>query len=147
MLRLKKRSEFLAAAKGGRLSRRGFVLQAIKRVPEDKDPARVGFTVTKKVGNAVIRNRVKRRLREVARLLGPEILQSGWDYVLIGRIGALHLPFDSLCADFKGCVRDLASGKTDRGRRTPIRTVKADQSSRSPSQTGKPGYEEVQDRN
>ena len=57
MLRLKKRSEFLAAARGVRLSRRGFVLQAIRRTPEDKDPARVGFTVTKKVGNAVIRNK------------------------------------------------------------------------------------------
>nr|WP_321455140.1 ribonuclease P protein component [uncultured Cohaesibacter sp.] len=124
MLRLKKRSEFLAAASGVRLSRRGFVLQAIKRKPEDKNPSRIGFTVTKKVGNAVIRNRVKRRLREVARLFGPEHLQAGWDYVLIGRQGALHLPFDSLCADFKGCARDLAAGKTDRMRRPPKRSGK-----------------------
>ncbi|WP_319412213.1 ribonuclease P protein component [uncultured Cohaesibacter sp.] len=122
MLRLKKRSEFLAAARGVRLSRRGFVLQAIRRMPEDEKPARVGYTVTKKVGNAVIRNRVKRRLREMARLFGPEHLDAGWDYVLIGRYGALHLPFDSLCADFRGCARDLAAGKTDRMRPSPLRS-------------------------
>ena len=137
MLRLKKRSEFLAAAKGVRLSRRGFVLQAIRRMPEDENPARVGFTVTKKVGNAVIRNRVKRRLRELARLLGPEHLQSGWDYVLIGRYGALHLPFDSLCADFKGCTRDLAAGKTDANRRSSGRSGARRSSSGSSTAQGK----------
>nr|WP_321442693.1 ribonuclease P protein component [uncultured Cohaesibacter sp.] len=113
MLRLKKRSEFLTAAKGVRLSRRGFVLQAVRRTPEDDKPARVGFTVTKKVGNAVVRNRVKRRLRELVRLHGPDHLTQGWDYVLIGKFGALHLPFEALIADFKGCTRDLARGKTD----------------------------------
>ncbi|WP_245417962.1 ribonuclease P protein component [Cohaesibacter celericrescens] len=113
MLRLKKRSEFLTAARGARLSRRGFVLQAIRRSPEDLQPPRVGFTVTKKVGNAVVRNRVKRRLRELARLHGPNHLKSGWDYVLIGRFGALHLTFDAMVADFKGCVRDIMGGKTD----------------------------------
>ena len=138
MLRLKKRSEFLAAARGVRLSRRGFVLQAIRRTPEDKVPARVGFTVTKKVGNAVIRNRVKRRLREVARLLGPEHLQSGWDYVLIGRQGALHLPFDSLCADFKGCVRDLAAGKTDAKRRASGRSSRRKAPAGGSQLSGKP---------
>ena len=120
MLRLKKRSEFLAVARGARLSRRGFVLQAIRREQRDEDPARIGFTVTKKVGNAVVRNRVKRRLRELARLHGPSHLKAGWDYVLIGRIGALHLPFDAMVADFIGCSRDLAAGKRDRNR--PRRT-------------------------
>ncbi|TLP47148.1 ribonuclease P protein component [Cohaesibacter sp. CAU 1516] len=113
MLRLKKRSEFLTAAKGVRLSRRGFVLQAVRRLPEDDKPARVGFTVTKKVGNAVVRNRVKRRLRELARLHGPDHLSNGWDYVLIGKLGGLHLPFEGMIADFKGCTRDLARGKTE----------------------------------
>ena len=117
MLRLKKRSEFLTAAKGARLSRRGFVLQAVRRQPADDKPARVGYTVTKKVGNAVVRNRIKRRLREMARLFGPQHLTSGWDYVLIGKLGALHLSFDALIADFKGSIRDLAKGKTDRPRR------------------------------
>ncbi|SNY90456.1 ribonuclease P protein component [Cohaesibacter sp. ES.047] len=116
MLRLKKRSEFLTAAKGVRLSRRGFVLQVLRRKPEDDGPPRVGFTVTKKVGNAVVRNRVKRRLREIARLHGSDHMQSGWDYVLIGRIGALHLPFDAMVADFKGSLRDARAGKGTKGR-------------------------------
>ena len=114
MLRLKKRSEFLTAAKGARLSRRGFVLQAVCREPADENPPRVGFTVTKKVGNAVVRNRVKRRLRELARLHGANHFSPGWDYVLIGRMGALHLPFDAMIADFIGCVRDIKAGKRDR---------------------------------
>lgn len=113
MLRLKRRSEFLAAARGLRTSRRGFVLQAIKRKNDNTAPARVGFTVTKKVGNAVVRNRIKRRLRELARLHGPEFFQPGWDYVLIGRRGALHLSFEAMIADFRGCARDAAAGKND----------------------------------
>ena len=117
MLRLKKRSEFLTAAKGGRLSRRGFVLQACRRSPEDDNPPRVGFTVTKKVGNAVVRNRIKRRLRELVRLHGPEQMQPGWDYVLIGRTGALQLSFDAMTADFKGSLRDAKAGKFRAGRK------------------------------
>ena len=61
---------------------------------------RVGFTVSKKVGNAVERNRVRRRLREVVRLASPSGMQPGYDYVLIGRRRALELPFDRLVEDF-----------------------------------------------
>ena len=117
MLRLKKRKDFLTAAKGHRLSRRGFVLQAMRREPEDRNPPRVGFTVTKKVGNAVVRNRVKRRLREIARLNGPGRLLPGWDYVLIGREAALNLAFDAMVADFRGALTDMKNGKRDRPRK------------------------------
>ncbi len=67
----------------------GFVLQARRRGADEPQlpPIRVGFTCSKKVGNAVARNRAKRRLREIARLVLPGAGQGGWDYVLIGRAG------------------------------------------------------------
>ena len=98
MARLRQRADFLAAAKGTRAPASGFVLQARKR-PED-GPVRVGFTVSKKVGNAVERNRVRRRLREMVRLAPRGPLRAGHDYVLIGRREALHLPFARLAEDF-----------------------------------------------
>ena len=61
---------------------------------------RVGFTVSRKVGNAVERNRVRRRLREVVRLSPPDRMRHGFDYVLIGRRAALDLPFGRLTEDF-----------------------------------------------
>lgn len=84
---LKKRAEFLAAARARRVSTPGFTLQARKRKETEADPAlvRVGYTCSRKVGNAVARNRAKRRLREVARSVLPAVGQPGWDYVLIGR--------------------------------------------------------------
>jgi ribonuclease P protein component len=80
---LKKRADFLAAARARVAHSKGFVLQARDR--GDDGPARVGFTCSKKVGNAVARNRAKRRLREIARLELPDQARPGWDYVLIGR--------------------------------------------------------------
>ncbi|WP_084863614.1 ribonuclease P protein component [Salibaculum halophilum] len=80
---LRKRADFLAAARARVAHTKGFVLQARDRGADG--PARVGFTCSKKVGNAVARNRAKRRLREIARLELPENARPGWDYVLIGR--------------------------------------------------------------
>jgi len=82
---LKKRPDFLAAAKARRRVTPGFILQARNR--GEDGPARIGFTCSKKVGNAVARNRAKRRLREIARLVLPTHARPGWDYVLIGRAG------------------------------------------------------------
>jgi len=92
MRRLKNRPQFLKAARGLRTVRRGFVLQATKC--EEVDPG-IGFTVTKKVGNAVERNRIKRRFRALSEKLAPNF-HPNYDYVLIGRREALHEPFSLL---------------------------------------------------
>ena len=81
---LQRRAEFLrVAAKGRKAPVHGLVLQALPR--DDTEPARFGFTVTKKVGNAVVRNRTRRRLKEAARLLVAATPLTGVDLVLIGR--------------------------------------------------------------
>lgn len=82
---LTKRADFLRAARARRQSTPAFTLQARERAPGEAVGMRVGFTCSKKVGNAVARNRAKRRLREIARLVLPTHGRPGWDYVLIGR--------------------------------------------------------------
>lgn len=86
---LTRRGDFLAAARARRAAMPGFVLQARKRPAEPDGLAamRVGFTCSKKVGNAVARNRAKRRLRALARSVLAARGRPGWDYVLIGREG------------------------------------------------------------
>ncbi|HWW37498.1 MAG TPA: ribonuclease P protein component [Xanthobacteraceae bacterium] len=110
--RLKRRSDFRAAADGVRASGRAFVLQTRQRGGDDA--IRVGFTVSRQVGNAVERNRVRRRLREIVRLsaaAGTELLRPGHDYVLIGRRAALAVPFGEMMQDLdKALVRVHAGG-------------------------------------
>jgi len=72
---------------------------------------RVGFTVSKKVGNAPERNRVRRRLREMVRL-SPAEMRQGYDYVLIGRRAALGLPFERLVEDFMRALNRVHTGKS-----------------------------------
>lgn len=98
MQRLRQRADFLAAATGVKASVTGFLLQALDR--REDGPVRVGFTVSRKVGNAVVRNRVRRRLKEVVRLAPLERMQPGYDYVLIGRRASLDLPFGRLSEEF-----------------------------------------------
>jgi ribonuclease P protein component len=98
--RLKRRPEFLRVASAGKKAPiGGVVLQALKR--QDLEPARLGFTVTKKVGNAVIRNRTRRRLKEAARLLLAERPTVGVDLVLIGRNGTRNRNFILLQDDIR----------------------------------------------
>ncbi|GAA4215822.1 ribonuclease P protein component [Sagittula sp. NFXS13] len=82
---LAKRADFLRAAKARRVPCEGFLLQARQRGEGEADGMRIGFTCSKKVGNAVARNRAKRRLREIARLVLADIGLPDHDYVLIGR--------------------------------------------------------------
>ena len=119
-IKLKRRAEFLrVAAKGIKAPMPGLVLQAMRR--PDEAPARLGFTVTKKVGNAVVRNRTKRRLREAARLvLRREALRgaavTGVDLVLIGRNGTARRPFPALLDDVGRALR--RTGALDVSRRS-----------------------------
>jgi ribonuclease P protein component len=98
--RLTRRAEFLrVAATGRRAAVHGLVLQALPR--DDGGPARLGFTVTKKVGNAVVRNRTRRRLKEAARLVLRERKVAGVDLVLIGRDATRGRDFIDLIDDFR----------------------------------------------
>ena len=112
MERLTQRADFLAAASGTKVPAAAFVLQARKR--GDEGPARFGFTVSKKVGNAVERNRVRRRLREIVRLSDAGRTRAGHDYVLIGRRAALALPFASMRQEFDGALRRVHEGRQAR---------------------------------
>jgi ribonuclease P protein component len=111
MQRLKQRADFLAAARGVKASESGFVLQARPR--QDAAPARFGFTVAKKVGNAVERNRVRRRLREIVRA-SAVAARCGHDYVVIGRRAALALPFAQMLAEFERALRHVHEKKARR---------------------------------
>jgi ribonuclease P protein component len=95
--RLKHRREFLAAARGASRAAPTVVVQMRKR--GDKGPPRVGFTVTRKLGGAVERNRIRRRLKEAVRLVLPGRMRPGRDYVFIGRPEAAVRPFGLLQQD------------------------------------------------
>ncbi len=98
------RKDFLAAARAKRAHTPAFLLQIRKRA--DEGPPRVGFTCSKKVGNAVARNRAKRRLREVARLALTPLAQPGHDYVFIGRADVTaKRPLAQMLEDLKAALQ------------------------------------------
>lgn len=106
--RLRRRRDFLRVAAAGRKAATGtLVLQAAPRLVAD-DAAGLGFTCSRKVGNAVARNRARRRLREVARRLLPRAGRAGIDYVLIGRKETVTCPFRTIERDLERALARLA---------------------------------------
>jgi len=106
--RLTSRPQFLAAAKGVSQARGAVVVQRLDR--RDADPRiGLGFTATRKVGGAVVRNRAKRRLREAAQAMLPLHGVAGSDYVLVARMGTVDRPWERLLDDVKSALTRLAT--------------------------------------
>ena len=114
MERLRQRSDFLAVTAGARIGAPAFSLQGCVRGlgrqglgRQNVSSARIGFTVTKRTGNAVERNRIRRRLREMVKLSDEGLLRRDCDYVLVARRDALHRSFEILIEDFKSSAARL----------------------------------------
>jgi ribonuclease P protein component len=102
--RLTRRSEFVAVRSGEKRRGRLFLLEVLDR--GDDGPPRVGFTVTKKAGNAVKRNRIRRRLKEALRVRAAGDMAAGNDYVIVGRDDVLAAPFGQLAAELSRRIRN-----------------------------------------
>ncbi|MEW9919784.1 ribonuclease P protein component [Marimonas sp. MJW-29] len=114
LVTLTKRADFQRATRAAHVAKPGFVLQMRRRrtdEPPGPETIRVGFTCSKKVGNAVARNRAKRRLREIARLILPTEGRPGHDYVFVGRKDTTaNLPFAQLQTDLSAALARLHGG-------------------------------------
>ena len=117
---IRKRRDFLAANKGLRVARPGFVLLARPNGSDENGETgsmRFGITVTKKIGNAVVRNRMKRRFRELLRAELPVHGLAGHDHVLIGRDGGVERDFGQLREELRAALARARDGKGDPPRR------------------------------
>jgi ribonuclease P protein component len=113
---IRRRADFLAANRGLRVARPGFVLLAH---PNGGLGKRYGVTVTRKIGNAVARNRMKRRFRELLRAALPAQGLADHDHVLIGREGGIERDFATMRAELGAALARAAEGKGDPPRRPP----------------------------
>ena len=128
LARLKTRADFVRVAAGrSRAVRPAFILQAAPHPATDDSggSVRVGFTASRKVGNAVVRNRAKRRLRAIAAEVLPRQGRPGTDYVIVARATSSERPYAELVADLEGALRQLERHKT--GGRPPSRAVAAEE--------------------
>lgn len=108
--KLTQRADYLRAGRGKKVHTTGFVLQMWKR--GDQDAPRFGVTCSKKVGNAVARNKAKRRLREIARMATPPFGKPGHDYVLIGRKQVTAgMDFAQMKSDLESALQELHRAK------------------------------------
>jgi ribonuclease P protein component len=105
---IRKRRDFLAANSGKRAAMPGFVL-LIRDRKDDDDTIRLGITVTKKIGGAVVRNRMKRRFRALGREILPERGTPGADYVMIGRQGGIERDFSTLRGEFSEALDRISA--------------------------------------
>lgn len=107
--RIRKRREFLTvASKGNKVVASTLVLQGYLPAGASSPAIHVGFTVTKKNGGAVQRNRIRRRLRAAAQEIVPQVGLAGWSYVVIGRYRALEEPFPIILRDLRYAIRKAA---------------------------------------
>ena len=105
---IRKRADFLSANRGKRFVTPGFVMLVYDR-RDDTPTKRLGITITKKVGNAVIRNRMKRRFRALARDYLGEMGRPGADHILIGRVTGIELDFGVLRQDVQRALKKLSA--------------------------------------
>ncbi|WP_083772179.1 ribonuclease P protein component [Methylocella silvestris] len=112
--RLKRRADFVRAAKGKRFHAKGFTLQAVERPESDRATAapRFGFTVTKKVGGAVVRNRIRRRFKEALRTAEALPARPCRDYVVVARIEALRLAFATMQVELIRAIDKIESSQS-----------------------------------
>ena len=113
MERLRQRADFLAVANGARVQAPAFTLQGRRR--DDLGPIRIGFTVTKKNGNAPERNRIRRRLREVVKRVDCVAMRPHSDYVLVGRRAALTRDFADMVDDLRTALGRIERSGAARG--------------------------------
>lgn len=129
--RLKNRPDFLAVQKGNRLRGPYFLLETLDRDASAEAP-RIGYTVTRKQGNAVERNRMRRRLKEAVRAMSGVPFKPGHDYVVVARRDTLSAPFDKL-------VTALTQRLGENGSRSRSRDARPDKASSAPDNTRTPG--------
>jgi ribonuclease P protein component len=131
--RLTRRAEFQRVSRGRRKAAGAFSLQSARREDGEGEGlgARVGLTVTKKVGNAVERNRIRRRLKEALRAAGPLEAREGHDYVLMARREALSRAFAALVADLRDVFCAVARGDEESRGRNSSRTAAKDRDRRT----------------
>jgi ribonuclease P protein component len=115
MDRLRQRADFLAVANGARVNATAFTLQS--RCRDDPGPIRLGFTVTRKNGNAPERNRIRRRLREAVRRIDAVAMRPHHDYVLVGRRAALTADFNAMIEDLRSALQRLDRPASKRTRK------------------------------